>query len=64
MTKPEKQLHEVTVRVTKDPGGGLGVLLQLPNGWFIMNADGARDVARALTLTAEELEEALNDDDD
>lgn len=51
----------IEVRITVDPEGDLALLLQLPNGWVLMDPDEAREVARMLTLSAEDYEDVVDD---
>jgi len=44
----------VEARWVKDPEGGDGILLQLPDGYVILLPEGARQVARMLLELADE----------
>lgn len=49
---------EVPVEVCSavDPAGRLSVLLQLPDGYIVMQPDGARELAALLVEVADEVE--------
>lgn len=51
-------MQPVLVTVVPDPDGVLSVLLQLPDAYLLMCAADARNIAAALTLSADELDAA------
>lgn len=46
----------VEIRPVIDPEGRHAVLLQLPNGYVVMQPAGAREIAQMLADTADEVE--------